>query len=140
MEKGFEFFEHTADIGFYSEGKNIDEAFENAGRAFLSVLTDEKKVGKTDKRSFEITSEDSRALLYDFLDHLVFLKDTENFLIKDFDIRIEEKKDGFYLECQGKGQKVSSITGTDVKAATYSEMDIKKKGKDKVVLKAVLDI
>ena len=39
--KKFEYFDVTADIGFYAFGKNLNEAFENAGLAIFIEKTDD---------------------------------------------------------------------------------------------------
>ena len=36
--KKFEFFDVTADIGFYAYGNNLNEAFENAGLALFNII------------------------------------------------------------------------------------------------------
>ena len=47
--KKFEFFDVTADIGFYAYGNNLNEAFENAGLALFNIIS------KTDKsNNFQI--------------------------------------------------------------------------------------
>ena len=37
--KKFEFFDVTADIGFYAYGNNLNEAFENAGLALFNIIS-----------------------------------------------------------------------------------------------------
>ena len=38
--KSFEYFDVTADIGFKSYGKNLNQAFENAGLAIFNIISD----------------------------------------------------------------------------------------------------
>ncbi len=124
MEQGFVFFEHTADIGFEVNAKNLEKAFELAGKAFFSIITDLERIKTEKTKVFEITSEDEKSLLYDFLDQLVFLKDVENTAFKDFKIVIKKEKGELILKCTAKGQDISQITGSDIKAVTYSQMEI----------------
>ena len=65
--KKFEYFDVTADIGFYAYGKNINEAFENAGLAIFNIISNTDNIGKFKSIDFEITSEDEVSLLYDYL-------------------------------------------------------------------------
>ena len=80
MEK-FKFLEHTADAKFQAFGKNLEEAFSNAALAMFSVITNTRKVKENVSHDIECSSKDLKSLLYDFLEELVFLIDTENFLL-----------------------------------------------------------
>ena len=68
----YDYFDVTADIGFYAYGNSLDEAYENAGLAMFNVITDISKVKKDESREFEIVSEDLVSLLYDYLEELLF--------------------------------------------------------------------
>ena len=80
----YDYFDVTADIGFHAYGKSINEAYENAGLAMFNVITDISKVKKDESREFEIVSEDLVSLLYDYLEELLFLQDTEFLFFSDF--------------------------------------------------------
>ena len=75
--KKFEFFDVTADIGFYAYGNNLNEAFENAGLALFNIISKTDNINPITSKSFEITSEDKVSLLYDFLEELLFLHEIE---------------------------------------------------------------
>ena len=68
----YDYFDVTADIGFYAYGNSLDEAYENAGLAMFNVITDISKVKKDESREFEIVSEDLVSLLYDYLEENSF--------------------------------------------------------------------
>ena len=72
MEK-FEYFEVTADIGFKAYGKDLNEAFENAGLAIFNIISDTNDIEPTKEISFEISSEDNVSMLYDYLEELLFI-------------------------------------------------------------------
>ena len=80
----YDYFDVTADIGFYAYGNSLEEAYENAGLAMFNVITDISKVKKEESREFEIVSEDLVSLLYDYLEELLFLQDTEFLFFSDF--------------------------------------------------------
>ena len=48
----YDYFDVTADIGFYAYGNSLDEAYENAGLAMFNVITDISKVKKDSFRGF----------------------------------------------------------------------------------------
>ncbi len=140
--KPYEFLKHTADAKFRAYGKNLEEAFGNAAYALTDIVTDHKKVRSKAKRMFEIESEDQKALLYDFLEKLIVLIDTDGFVLsKVEEIKIKQVDGGFELKARLSGDDVieNYQIKTAIKAATYQEMEIEK-SEDSVVLQAVVDI
>jgi len=140
--KKYEFLKHTADAKFRAYGRTLEEAFENAAYAATDVITDHKKVKSRVKKRIEIESEDQKALLYDFLEKIIVLVDTDNFLISKVDeVKIKQVDEGFELSAKFSGDDVieSYDIKTTIKAATYQEMEIEKTP-EIVVVQAVLDI
>ena len=88
LKKAFEYFEATADVGFYAYGESLKEAYENAGLAMFNVISDTRKIGQNESRHIEVVSEDLVSLLYDYLEELLFLQDTEFLLFSRFDVEI----------------------------------------------------
>lgn len=139
MEK-FKFFEHTADAKFQAYGKTLEEAFGNAALAMFSVIIDTKKVSGKIKKDIECSSKDLKALLYDFLEELVFLIDTEDFLLSSVEEIKIFKDELYFLRVVVIGDKADDYDPSgDIKAVTYNEMEIKK-GKGKAMVQVVLDL
>jgi len=136
----FKYFDHTADVLFESYGKTLAEAFENAGLAMFNILTDIDKVKPEKEFSIEVISDSDEKLLYDFLEELIFLMDTEGILISKFSNLKIKKENNFILTCKAKGDLALNYeTHGDIKSPTYNQMEIKKKDKN-YVIKAVVDI
>jgi SHS2 domain-containing protein len=137
----YEYLKHTADLKVRAYGKTLEEAFANVAIGGFDFLTDTTKIKKKAEKKISIKSKRIEALLYDFLEELLFLLDTESFIISDFkDMKIKQAKDKFELTCvaQGDSYKNYDVKG-DIKAITYSEMLIKKE-KTGFVIEAVFDI
>ncbi|MCK5043828.1 archease [Candidatus Pacearchaeota archaeon] len=136
--KKFKFLEHTADIKFQAFGKNIEEAFENSALAMFTSMF-EGKVNK--KKSFKINvkGKDFENLLYNFLEELLFLFDSEKFFLANIkNIKID--KENFKLDAEVFGDDTENYEiHLDVKAITYNEMFVKEK-KDNWVTQVVLDV
>lgn len=137
----FKFLEHTADAKFQAYGKTMEEAFSNAALAMFSVITDIKKIRKEIKKGIEAKGHDLKSLLYNFLEELLFLIDTENFLLNHVEeLVIHKKEKEYFLEAIAVGDKAEGYeTNGDIKAVTYNEMEIKEE-KDKVMVQVVLDL
>lgn len=56
--KRFDYFEATADIGLKAYGKDINEAFENAGLAIFNIISDTSDIEAITEIEFEVASED----------------------------------------------------------------------------------
>ena len=145
----YDYFDVTADIGFYAYGNSLEEAYENAGLAMFNVITDISKVKKEESREFEIVSEDLVSLLYDYLEELLFLQDTEFLFFSDFKVDIEKIVDdessdleNYKLTCFACGEEIDwSIHShkSEVKAITFHKMCVKE---DNGIfsLRAILDL
>ena len=146
----YDYFDVTADIGFYAYGNSLEEAYENAGLAMFNVITDIKKVRNAESKEFEIVSEDLVSLLYDYLEELLFLQDTEFLFFSDFKVNIE-KIDGddssdlenYKLTCLAFGEEINwdvHDQRSEVKAITFHKMDVVKEDDDSFKLRAILDL
>lgn len=136
--KNFEYFDVTADIGFKAYGKNLNEAFENAGIAMFNVITDVCGVDSSKEISFEISSQDYVALLYDYLEELLFFHEVEFMLFGEFHVEID---DNFHLKATIKGEDINwdkHERKTEIKAITFHKMEVKTD--NLVKLQAILDL
>ena len=122
--KKFEFLEHTADIKIKTHGKSLSGIFQNFTLAVSEYLAKENKIKPVLSKKVKLKAENTESLLYDFLDHLIYLLDAKNFVVKRARVRVKNNK----LEGEVFGDKASNYEGLDhIKAATYAEMYIKKK-------------
>ncbi|QGA80994.1 archease [Candidatus Nanohalobium constans] len=134
----YEILEHTADEKFRAEGDSLGEAFSEATKAFSEVVKGGEGEGK---HSIAVESENYEALLFDFLDRLIFLQDSEGVAVSHAkDLEIHEKENGYQLEAEIMVDLITSgMNYTDIKAPTYNEMKVDFQD-GKWILEAVLDI
>jgi SHS2 domain-containing protein len=140
--KKFEWVEHPSDVGFKAYGRNLAGAFENAALALFEIITDTSKVEPRDAASVELEAEDEKALLYDWLDKLIYLHDSRNLVMSRFKVAITKSKNGFKLKAKAYGEPLDTAKHpgrTAVKAMTYHLMEIKK-GLKQCWVQAVVDI
>ena len=145
----YDYFDVTADIGFYAYGKSLEEAYENAGLAMFNVITDIDKVKKVESKEFEIVSEDLVSLLYDYLEELLFFQDTEFMFFSDFKVNIEKIADAessdlenYKLVCSAYGEEINwdvHSPKSEVKAITFHKMCVKE-DEGLFKLRAILDL
>ena len=71
----YEILEHTADAKFKAVGETLEDAFSSTVDAFADIAGGE---GGNTRHKFEVESESLEALLFDFLDELIYLQDTRD--------------------------------------------------------------
>ena len=65
---GYKFLDHTADVSVESQGKNLEEAFEQAAYSLMETITPIfESIPIEIERVITIEAEDKEALLFDFL-------------------------------------------------------------------------
>lgn len=136
MAKNIEFLEHTADVKFRAEGKSMEEAFSNCAVAVSKTLC---KGTVKRKKTYKIKAfgQDNESLLYNFLEELLYLFDTENFLpAKVKEIKIKDNK--LIAKVIGDNREKYEIKNY-IKSPTYNEMLVKKE-KSKWICQVVLDV
>lgn len=137
------FFPHTADVEFEAYGKNLEEVFESCALAMFGVMTDTKKIRAKIKKTLEINSEDLESLMYDFLEKLLILHDSENLMFSRFEVKkIESKGKKIRLKASAEGEEFDDKRHENkvvVKAITYNNMKIGQKD-GKYFAHIVLDI
>ena len=139
--KKFEYFDVTADIGFYAFGKNLNEAFENAGLAIFNIISNTDNIDPQKSIEFEITSEDEVSLLYDYLEELLFYHEVEFMLFSEFIIEIEKTDDDYHLKAIIKGEDINwdkHERDCEIKAITFHQMKVNMS--DDVWLKAIVEL
>lgn len=134
----YKFLEHTADIKFQAFGKSIEKAFVNSAKAIVKTIYS-KKIKRRISKPISIKAKDFENLLYKFLEEIIVLIDTDNFLCSRIkNLKIDQKKFTLTAVLIGDNSESYKIQ-THVKAVTMSEMFVKREGK-KWISQVVLDI
>ena len=122
--KRFEFIEHTADVGLIAYGKTLAEALANAAYGMFSIITEPDTVREVESRSVEVSEVDTEALLFEWLNSLIYYFDVEMLLFGSFDI-VEFKEGHLQAICRGEKYDPSRHhLKTGVKSATYHLLEV----------------
>jgi SHS2 domain-containing protein len=135
----YELLEHTADAKFRAYGKTREEAFANAVQAMTAIAADPEKLSRHRSVPVSIKSKSLQNLLFDLLDEILFLHDTEKFLPALAEgLTITERDGEFILDATLKGDDAKKWGG-NLKAVTYSDMIVEEKN-GSWMLQVVIDI
>jgi len=127
MEKRYEQFSHTADIGVRVFGKTLKELFENAAFAMFDILADLEGLKGEITQDFELTASNHEELLISWLDELLYNFYAKNIIFYKFEV--EELFEDI-IRAKAFGRSVSENRNrlkTEIKAATYYNLKIIKK-------------
>merc|ERR1719500_347848 len=129
---GFEYLDHTADVQLHAWGPSLKEAFEQCAKAMFGYMTELDTVQECRTQVVETSGHDLESALYNFLDEWLFNFCAEPFFVP-FKIEINEftrtgdGDDAIGIKSMGIGETFTlgrHPQGTEVKAITYSAMQI----------------
>ncbi len=128
----YEFLEDiaTADIAFRAWGKNLEELFQAAGDATINVMIDNlEAIEPKEQRTFRLENDQLDMLLFNFLQELIYYKDSEQLLLRSQQIQVEKKNVNHQLTAITQGEKLDSKRHqqrVDVKAVTLHRFQLEK--------------
>ena len=118
----YRLLDHTADVQIQAFGSSTAEIFENSATALFEQISDLSKVRPTGEEKIVLEASAYEELLVDFLNELVFLHSTMNYLFSSFSVSLT----GLRLECVARGEKIDRRRHrlrNDVKAVTYHMLE-----------------
>ncbi len=123
----YRFIDHTADVAFEAYGSNLKELIENATLAFYDAFVFLNKLEITESKRVEVEADSADYLLFNWLNELLFLFETEFFAGKDVEVDVSE--DGVF-KASGtiKGGIIrSELVKTEPKAITFHKFVVEKR-------------
>ena len=88
MQKPYEVFEHTADIGLHAYGDTLTDLFIHAAQGMESLMVPLEQIRVMTSREITVEGRDTVALLVAWLNELIVLFDTDYLLFSEFVIDI----------------------------------------------------
>uniref|UniRef100_A0A3Q3VM89 Protein archease n=1 Tax=Mola mola TaxID=94237 RepID=A0A3Q3VM89_MOLML len=130
INKKYEYLDHTADVQIHSWGGSLEEAFEQCAMGMFGYMTDTETVEPLDTVDVKSEGEDMESLLFHFLDDWLYKFSAELFFVPRVSFFVSHWGEEFSV---GKHPQ-----GTEVKAITYSAMQIHDTEKPEIF--AIVDI
>lgn len=120
--KRFETFEHTADIGLRVFGKDDAALFSNAAFGLLSLLISTKDIQAQSEKTIKLVEDNVEELFVSWLNEILFYVTTRNFIPKKITIDTISQRT-IIASLHGETKQIPLLT--EIKAATYHELEIK---------------
>ena len=122
--KGYEYLEHTGDIGIRAYGATLGELFINAAQGLLEAIADLSTVGTASQTEIEVSAESLEELMVAWLDELNFRHEVEEVFFQRVEIR-EISQDPHRVAAIAYGEPVDftkHVVYTEIKSITYHQL------------------
>ena len=133
-------FEHTADAGIEVEDKNLSEAFQEVSLAFTEIITGGNLPKSESSYIIDLEGNNLDNLLIRYISHLIFLFDTENFIVGSTNLEFfVDKKKKLKGKIYGEFYDESKHGyGVEIKAISYHMLHVSEGPPSKI--KLILDL
>ena len=125
MEPGYEFFDHTADIGISIRGATMPELIAPAGEGLYAVIGRIVGRGDAEPITFDFTGDDPAVLLRDYLGELLILFERDARVVTKVGVSTFIDNRLTVTVYVGAVDDRRSVFHREVKAITYHELGIK---------------
>lgn len=126
--KRYEQFSHTADIGLRIFGTDLKELFANAAFAMFDTVADLEGLKSSVEQKIELKGQNYEELLVAWLEELLYQFYTRSVIFSRFEIvELSDK----VIRAKAFGHPIGANRNrlkTEIKAATYADLKIKKTG------------
>jgi SHS2 domain-containing protein len=133
-EPSFALCQHTADVAIEAEGSTLGATFAAVADGLAAAHCDSIPVAG-DRFEVEERGANREALLFDFLDRLIYERDVRSVLPANHKATVEPPVDAdepgggeWVVRASTQGVPLDEIAAREVKAVTYSEMSIEESG------------
>ncbi|GAB3679475.1 archease [Salinarchaeum chitinilyticum] len=116
--------EHTADVAVEAEAETLDGAFTAIADGLAATMCDSIPEDRGVRFDLEIDAENREALLFDYLDELIYERDVRSVLPVDNDAAVREEDDRWIVEASARGVPLDEIDAREIKAVTYSDLEL----------------
>lgn len=124
--------EHTADVAVEATADTLGGVFGAVADGMAAAMCE--NVPETGERfDLSVTAESRQALLFDYLDELIYERDIRNVLPVDNRGTVEtlgSERESWQFTGSYRGVPLADVTARDLKAVTYSEMEIAEREDD----------
>ncbi|MFW6004744.1 MAG: archease [Halodesulfurarchaeum sp.] len=126
MTGHYELKSHTADVAIEATAPTLDDVFGTTANGLAAAHVDSIPAGGS-PIGVSVRAESPTAALFDYLDRLIYVRDVEGVLPVDNEVDVRESDGAWVVEGTARGVPLSEIVAREVKAITYSEMELEER-------------
>ena len=121
---GFELRDHTADVAVEATGETLGAVFAAVADGMAAAMCDAVPDTGGERRIVTLSAEGREALLFDYLDELIYERDVRSVLPVDNEATVDHVDGVWRAEASYRGVPLAAVAARDLKAVTYSDMDL----------------
>ncbi len=122
-EMGYKLRNHTADVAVEAHGPDLDTVFAGIAAGLTAAQCEDIPTDQGARFSIVVQAESREAVLFDYLDELIYQRDIRSVLPADHDVHVVGNET-WIVEASARGIPLESIAAREVKAVTYSDMEL----------------
>ncbi|USZ67759.1 archease [Halorussus salilacus] len=115
--------DHTADVAVEATGASLADAFAAVADGMAAAMCEEVPASG-DRFDVDVRAESREALLFDYLDELIYQRDVRAVLPVDNEVEVREEGGEWVAAGSARGVPLGELSAREIKAVTYSEMDL----------------
>jgi SHS2 domain-containing protein len=117
--------DHTADVAVEATGPDLGATFAAVADGASAAMCEDVPAGG-ERFALTVRAEGREALLFDYLDRLIYERDVRAVLPVDNAATVTEDDGAWTVEASARGVPLSAVVAREVKAVTYSEMVVER--------------
>ncbi|MEF8813215.1 MAG: archease [Halovenus sp.] len=115
--------DHTADVAVEATGDSLGGTFAAVADGMAAAMC-ETVPADGSRFEVQVTAEGREALLFDYLDELIYERDVRGVLPVDNEGTVRETDANWEFTGSYRGVPLEAVSARDLKAVTYADMDI----------------
>lgn len=118
--------EHTADIAVEATGETFSAVAAAVADGLVAAMCEDVP-GTGERFELSVTAESREAVLFEYLDELIYERDVRSVLPVDNEATVVEDDGEWRVDASARGVPLADVTAREVKAVTYSEMALERR-------------
>lgn len=114
---------HTADVAVEASGDTLGAVFGATAAGLTAAHTDAVPDNCGDRFHFGVAADSREALLFDYLDALIYQRDVRGVLPAAHEVDVHWNGE-WVAEASARGVPFDAVDAREIKAVTYSEMEL----------------
>jgi len=119
----FDLRDHTADVAVEATGDSLGDTFAAVADGMAAAMCGTVPP-EGERFELQVDAEGREALLFDYLDDLIYERDVRGVLPVDNEGTVTETAGCFQFTGGYRGVPLDAVSARDLKAVTYADMDI----------------
>ncbi|WP_281194186.1 archease [Halorubrum sp. F4] len=127
----YELRDHTADVAVEATAPTLSALFAAVADGLTAASCESVPAEGGDRFAIEEVAESREALLFDYLDRLIYERDVRLVLPADHECRVvppgNVADSAWRVEGDARGVPLDAVSAREIKAVTYSEMTLERR-------------